>query len=109
MEMKLNKEAIAKLKKEHGRIFEVIVELPNKDRSNEQPTTSFYFKQPDRDILDAVNKVAQRSEIKATEVMINNCMVAGDKDLLKDIGVFTTIGEKLENILDKKKSYLVEL
>ena len=109
MEMKLNKEAIEKLKKEHGRVFEIVVELPNKENRESPETTSFYFKQPDRQIIDATNKAAQRSEIKAAEVMINNCLLKGDKSLLKEIGVFMAVSEQLERILDKKKSYTVEL
>lgn len=65
---------------------------------------------PDRNVLDAIAKYTNDNKPnKVREVLINSCVLAGDKKVLNDVDVEATMLEKITDLLDKVESKEKEL
>lgn len=88
----LTQDAINKLKSKHGRVFIVTI----KDDAEELQAIC---KEPDSNIMSAVNSVSKTDEVKGAVVLYNSCVIEADaaikeSDLLK-MRVAAAIGDKI--------------
>ncbi len=96
---------IKKLKAKYGDIYQI--EVDPEEEGGE--TLVFLFRAPDRAILGAASKLASTDLVKAAEVMINNCLLAGPKEELEKIPVFQAVSEQFERINEPRKSQLKKI
>ena len=69
----------------------------------------FILKHPDRKIMCAVAKLAHSDPFQSVIVLIDNCLVSGEKSLLEDITIFSAVSEKFENAIQAKKATIKNL
>lgn len=60
-------------------------------------TFAFVLKKPTRGVIQAVSGVGDDTT-KASDLMIENCVIAGDKDALEDGEVFVAVLEEVGNL-----------
>lgn len=80
------------LKRKHGKIYLIEVENPG------GAPFEFVLRQPDRNIMGAVAKVANSDPFKAGVILVENCLLYGDKTALEDITVFSAVAEQFEKV-----------
>lgn len=88
------------LKERHGAIYEVVVSEANEDGTDEV----FIFREPNRAELKAATKMGMNDPLAGSEVIIENCLVFGNRELLEKTGVFLAVSEHLDVIIGKKVS-----
>lgn len=93
------------LKRKHGKLFLIEVESDTEG----QPPHEFILKMPDRTIMGAVAKMAHGDPFKAAIVMVENCLVDGDKTLLEDVSIFSAVSEQFEKVAQSRKATLKNL
>jgi hypothetical protein len=92
-----------KLKRQHGPHLHVVTV------KGEDGELVFVFKRPDRSTLAAAAKFASTDPIRAAEVMIETCLVEGDKTALEDITVFQAVAEAFGELNRPREFTLVKL
>lgn len=92
------------LKRKHGRIFLIEVESDVEGKPYE-----FILKMPDRKIMGAVAKVAHSDPFNAAFIMVENCLLDGDKTLLEDVSIFSAVSEQFEKVAQSRKATLKNL
>lgn len=80
------------LKRKYGKLYLIEVENPGGS------TLEFVLRQPDRNVMGAVAKVANSDPFKAGVILVENCLVFGDKTELDDITVFSAVAEQFEKV-----------
>lgn len=80
------------LKRKYGKIYLVEVEDPS------GTPLEFVLRQPDRNVMGAVAKVANSDPFKAGVILVENCLLYGDKTALDDITVFSAVAEQFEKV-----------
>ncbi len=95
----LTQAEINKLKKKHGAL-RLITVLENDD---ETKAIHFWFKKPDMTIMSAVQSLAEKDPIAATQLFFRSCLVHGDKSYADDVDVFMSIQPHLEALIEEKK------
>lgn len=73
--------------------------------------TTFIVKQPNRTVLDVAGSHGVKKDVVgANKVLISNCVLAGDKDLLENNGsVYSTVLKTLNQLVQVKKNKLKKL
>lgn len=84
----ISEEQIEQLKKKHGKLVRI-------DVVDGEETHVGYFKRPDFTTIKAVTQVAKTDEVKAGEVMFDNCWVGGSPELRKDALLFMAVQKQL--------------
>lgn len=72
----LTQEAIDKLKKKHGAVFQVDVKAKDEDK-----TYYAICREPDETIMSAVGAVSKTDEVKGGIVLFDNCTIACDEEI----------------------------
>ena len=95
MELNTNQDQTPKydveaLKRKYGKIVLIEVENPGGN------PFEFVLRQPDRNVMGAVAKVANSDPFKAGVILVENCLLYGDKAALDDITVFSAVAEAFE-------------
>ena len=75
---------IERLKKQHGRIYEVVVD-------DEGTRYAAYFRRPHMTTLAAMTKMAKTDEMAAARVMQENCWVSGAEAVRTDAALFVAV------------------
>lgn len=101
----ISPEQIARHKAKHKNIYLITVEPAEVDGEQAQ----FLFKQPDRKVLAAAGRFAATDPMKAAEVMLDNCLLEGDKLLLDDVAVFTAVAAQFEEINKPREAAIKKL
>lgn len=100
--MAITEEQIKKAKAKHG--DEIYLVSVDGDKPKEK--LDFLLRPADRKTMAAAAQVGKSNEIKGAEVMLTNCLIAGDKDALKIDKVFFAVISHLEEINEPRKSTL---
>lgn len=95
---KPTKERIEELKAEHGDIFLMTVE-----------DKAAIFKKPSRKALSRSYTVAKTDPFKSNEVLLVDCFVDGDRELLEVDAYFLGAQNQLPKIMEAKESSLEKL
>jgi hypothetical protein len=96
-------EKIGLLKKKHNVDHIWHLSIPAEEGEVEH---DFFFNKPDRAVMSAAMKASKDDDMKFPEIIIENCLLDGDKDALDDIGIFVTVSEKLEKLIGKRAADL---
>lgn len=100
----VNDEQISALKSRHGRIVEIEVADPEVKELHRG-----YFRRPDMKTMQAFSATAKSNDVKAAEVMFDNCWVGGSAMMKTDaVYKLQAIGE-LQNIFGRCVSRLKNL
>lgn len=91
-------------KRKHPGIQLYLIEVENDDAP-----LQFVLKQPDRKIMAAVAKLAHSDPFQSAVVLIENCLVYGDKAHLDDVSVFSAVSEKFESAMQSRKATIKNL
>jgi len=90
----LSEDVVVKLKRQHGKIH--LVEVAG-EREGDAPLF-FVLKSPDRKIMGAAAKIGHSDPFAAGDMMIRNCLVWGDENLLDDMAVFGAVMAEFEKV-----------
>ena len=88
---------IERLKKQHGRIYEVVVD-------DEGTRYAAYFRRPDMAVLSAMTKMAKTDEMQAAKVMVENCFVAGAEQVRTDAALFVAAVGQLGTVVGQVRA-----
>lgn len=100
----VSEEQIAAWKTKHGRVVEIEVADPEFGELHRG-----YFRRPDMKTMQAFSATAKSNDVKAAEVMFDNCWLGGSAMMKTDaVYKMQTIGE-LQNIFGKCVSRLKNL
>lgn len=103
MEQQPTKEKIAEWKAKFGKVS--MLKVGGKEA---------YLRTPDRKILSAANLGATTAEGKFdpmlyNEIILKNCWLAGDDEIMTDTGLFLAASKQLVKLIEAYESELVEL
>lgn len=100
----MTEEQLSALKARHGRIVEIEVADPEVEELHRG-----YFRRPDMKTMQAFSATAKSNDVKAAEVMFDNCWVGGSAMMKTDaVYKLQAVGE-LQNIFGKCVSKLKNL
>lgn len=69
-----------------------------------------YFKKPDRKALSyATTAGGSKDPFKFNEIILNNCFIGGDKEVIENDEYFLTINGFVSNLIEVKTYELVKL
>jgi hypothetical protein len=89
-------EQIAEWKAKHGEFFGIVIE-----------DKVCYLKKPDRKALSFASQVGS-DPMKFNEVILKNCWLGGDPEILTDDSLFLAASSKLDQVIEFKKAELVK-
>jgi len=92
----LTQAEIDKLKKKHGSLRLISVE-------DGDTHIHFFFKKPNMNVIAAVQTIAERDVIAATQQFFKECLVHGDPSYVDDVDVFMSIQPHLEKLIEERK------
>lgn len=87
--MEVTEEMIAAWKKKYGEVYIV---------SSEGKTA--YLRRPDRSIIGAASVLGGLDNIKQKEVMIRNCWLGGDEDILNEDKYFFGLSGQVDAMIE---------
>lgn len=76
--------------------YRKVVKVTLKDDSDKYEA---YFKRPDMETIAAVSKVGKTDEIKAANILFDNCFVGGDQMVKEDAVVKMAAIGQLKNLM----------
>lgn len=94
----LSEEQIEAYKKEYGDVFLLSVE-----------DKKCYLHKPTRQILDAANAMSAKRNSAFNEVLMKNCWIAGNKEIITDDDYFFGASAQLDQIIEFKNAELKKL
>lgn len=68
-----------------------------------------YFRQPDRRILSAATVNAKGDPMRYNEIVLKNCMLDENKELLEDDSIFFGLSQKVDELVNAKVGELKKL
>ncbi len=83
------------LKAKNGEVFEITI--PVDDEQKEYSVG--YLKKPARNIIGVVSGIAASNPLKASEIMLENCWLAGDERIKTDDQLFMSASELLGQLM----------
>lgn len=95
---KATPEQIEAWKKQFGDVYQVTVE-----------ERTCFLKKPTRKVISMATSVGQSDPIKFSELMLNNCWIAGDEDIKTNDELFLSVAGKLAELVEVKESELKKL
>lgn len=95
---KPTKKEIEDLKAKHGQLFMITVE-----------DKACVLKKPTRKVLSMASSVASKDPMKFNEIILKNCWVDGDEEIIKDDDYFLGASQKIAEIIEFKEAELVKL
>lgn len=96
-------EVIQGWKQKYSDVFQLSVE-----DSNGNVKVGF-FRKPSRQVLGNATKHLQASPMKYQEILLNNCFLGGDPEILTDDDCFLAVGVKFEEVIAIKDADLKKL
>jgi len=98
-------EMIQDWKLKYGELQQIDVEL------EEGKTASFIARRPNRSVMDAIGEYGVKKQVaEANKVLIANCVLGGDMDLMENDGsVYTALLEQLERLVTRKRASVKKL
>lgn len=96
--MEITQKTIEQWKAQHGKIFQIKV-----------GDKVCYLKQPSRKALSYAAVSAQTDPLKYNEVILNDCWLAGDEEIKTNNGLFLSVSQKLNALIEIKEAELVKL
>ena len=90
-------EQLAEWKAKHGEFFGIIIE-----------DKICYLKKPDRKTLSYASSVGTSDPMKFNEIILKNCWLAGDEEILTNDSLFLAASTKLDQVLEFKKAELLK-
>lgn len=94
----LTPEEITELKKEYGDVF--CIEVEDKKA---------FIHKPSRQILDLASSSSSKKASQFNEVILKNCWLAGDKDIVHNDDYFLGASAVLDEVITFKKAELKKL
>lgn len=94
---------VQKWKEQYKNVFAYDVE------TDEGKTVRCYFRQPDRRVLSAATITAKGDPMRYNEVVLKNCLIEGDENLLKDDSIFFGLSSKVDELVNAKVGELKKL
>lgn len=91
-------EIIEEWKKQFGSVFQVDVD-----------GHIAYLKKPDRKTISMATTIGGKDPIKFSELMLNNCWLAGDDVIKTDDELFLAVAGKLAELIELKEAELKKL
>lgn len=88
----VTKDVIDGWKKEHGDVFEIIIEAKKG-----------FFKKPDRKTLGAAMAFGKTNPLKFNETIINNTFLGGDVEMIEDDSYFLSLCAKIDVLVKYKE------
>lgn len=71
---------------------------------------SWIFRKPSRKVLSLAMRLADKDAMKFNETIIDNCMLAGDKDILaEDDDLFMGVSNTLDKLVQYKEADIKKL
>lgn len=95
---KPTEEEITALKAKHGKLFMLTIE-----------DKCAVLKAPSRKVLSAATAIATKDPMKFNEILLKDCMVAGDPEIQEDDSYFLAAAGKIAEILEVREAELVKL
>lgn len=89
-------EQITAWKSQYGEFFGIVIE-----------DKVCYLKKPDRKTLSFASQVGS-DPMKFNEVILKNCWIGGDEEILIDDSLFLAASSKLDQVIEFKKAELVK-
>ncbi|MBY0486170.1 MAG: hypothetical protein K2P85_03110 [Flavobacteriaceae bacterium] len=89
-------EQLAAWKTQYGEFFGIVIE-----------DKVCYLKKPDRKALSFASQVGS-DPMKFNEVILKNCWIGGDEEILTDDSLFLAASSKLDQVIEFKKAELVK-
>lgn len=89
-------EQIAEWKSKFGEFFHIEIE-----------DKICYLKKPDRKTLSFASQVGS-DPMKFNEVILKNCWIAGDEEIMTNDSLFLAASSKLDQVIEFKKAELVK-
>ena len=104
--MNFSEADITAIKAKHGNNL-TLVQL----QVSEEETSEFILAQPSRKVMDLLGHHGIKKDvIAANKVLISNCVVAGDSELIeRDGSVYTTILSEIRKLVDVKERKVKKL
>lgn len=94
---KATAEQLEAWKKQHGDIFEILVD-----------GKYGYLKTPDRKTMGYASSL-QSNPIRSNEVLLNGCWIGGDEEIKTDDSLFMSVQGMLGGLIELKEATLVKL
>lgn len=98
----LTDEQVAAFKQQHRKSFAIEVQ-------DGEEVHIGYFKRPTFETIKAVTKVAKTDEVKAGEIMFDNCWLGGSEELRRDALLFMAVQTQLGHVLNGFKGLIKNL
>lgn len=95
---------IEQAKQKYGKVYVIRV----KDDIGEEEAKC-YLRKPTRQILDLAMASSTKKNSMFNEVILRNCWLAGDRNILEDDDLFMGAAAKLSGIINFKEAELEEL
>ena len=96
--MKIDQNQINEWKAKHGEVFLITVE-----------DKEAYLRKPDRTVLAYAMQQGQKSPLKMSEVLMNQCWLGGDEEMKTDDDLFIAASTKLDALVQIKDASLKKL
>lgn len=101
--MTVNEEQIARWKQEHGTVFRYTA-----TKDGEEPKVG-YFKKISPQTMDAYESMLKRSKLTADDVVISNCWLGGDQEIVDNDDYRMGLRDWLGLLLVKVEGEMAEL
>ena len=98
----LTEDQVAGFKQQHRKSFAVEVQDGDEVHIG-------YFKRPTLETIKAVTKVAKTDEVKAGEIILDNCWLGGSEELRTDALLFMAVQKQLGTVLNGFQSLIKNL
>ena len=100
---KVTKQQIDEWKEKHGEIFQLTV----LDK-NDSPHVCF-LKKPSRKSIGYASVGSKSNPIKFNEILLKECFIGGDEEIMKDDDLFLSAGGQLAELIQIRDAELVKL
>ena len=96
-------EEIEGWKREHKKVQKITVSFEGEKKQ-------FIIARPTREVVNAMQKYDRENNIeKQQDILVKNCIKAGDTSLLKDIDVFNTVIKRVNDLVEDLTTEVEEL
>lgn len=95
----ISADEIQRLKAQNGRVYEITA-------TDDGETHVAYFRRPDMQTLAAMTKIAKTDEIKASQILMEGCFLAGSELMKKDTALFVATVAQLSKVVASVRATL---
>lgn len=98
-----SKEQIEEWKKKHGEMYRLSIV------DSEENAHVCYLKKPSRKSIGYASVGSKSNPIKFNEILLKECFVGGDEEIMKDDDLFLSAGGQLAELIQIREAELVKL